>query len=423
MQSSSLSHPYCFSSFFEKVLRLDARFVRGLMLFLGLCVYGAFGSPTPERFGAVELIAGLALVVAIGFDGLWGAVRFSSGQGVWVRGAQALLVYGLIVGIGGAVVHGHDVQLLIRDVIAFGFLMLPLFLYRSGADRFVVAGVLVIGILFALRAAHAVFPFDLPLDGNALYYLGNSPCVLFAALFFMGLAASRFAQGLGLRCVVPAVLFLALAGLAVLPMALTLQRASLAAVAVYGVFAMGVVFLQAPKRALVLCILSLPLFIFGAYGFVDVISALKTKTAVHGVMNMRVEEWQAVWAAISSSPFTLVFGQGWGASFSSPAVADIRVNYTHSLLSAMLLKTGLAGMILTIFYLGLLARMVLRAMKAEPLLAAALGAPILIDVFLYAAYKSLDFGLVLSLIPLFFMWGSKREADVASRPSVLYSKG
>ncbi len=45
-------------------------------------------------------------------------------------------------------------------------------------------------------------------------------------------------------------------------------------------------------------------------------------------------------------------------------------------------------------------------MPVRPLLAAAIAGPLLIDVSLYASFKSLDFGLVLLLIPL---WASLPE--------------
>jgi hypothetical protein len=58
---------------------------------------------------------------------------------------------------------------------------------------------------------------------------------------------------------------------------------------------------------------------------------------------------------------------------------------------------------LYLFRLGVL---LTRLMRVEPLLAAALAGPLLIDVFLYASFKSLDFGLLLLLIPL---WASAAQ--------------
>ena len=112
---------------------------------------------------------------------------------------------------------------------------------------------------------------------------------------------------------------------------------------------------------------------------------------------MRLEELSAVWDVVSANPLTLLFGAGWGAGFASPAVADIHVQFTHSLVSGMLLKTGLVGLFLSLFYLCALSLRLfqLRLGVVWPL---AIMAPVLIDVFLYASYKSLDFGLVLLVI-------------------------
>ena len=113
---------------------------------------------------------------------------------------------------------------------------------------------------------------------------------------------------------------------------------------------------------------------------------------------MRLEEAQAVWLSVADSPLTLLFGQGWGATLESPAVGGIRVNYTHSILSGMLLKTGLAGLFLTVAYLAAIAVRLGRLAGSRPLLAGALAGPLLINIFFYASYKSLDFGLILLLI-------------------------
>jgi hypothetical protein len=129
-----------------------------------------------------------------------------------------------------------------------------------------------------------------------------------------------------------------------------------------------------------------------------VFDSLMRKTQIVGA-NMRVQEWQAVWAEISGSPLSVTFGQGWGARFASPAVADINVNFTHGLLSSLLLKTGVFGMLLGAAYIMTLLGRLKPYLKTHIVVVFAIAAPIAIDVFLYASFKSLDFGLVLALIP------------------------
>ena len=91
----------------------------------------------------------------------------------------------------------------------------------------------------------------------------------------------------------------------------------------------------------------------------DVIEALWNKTRLHGG-NMRLAEWRAVLDVIGNNLPSTLFGTGWGGTFSSPAVAEIRVNFTHSLLSSLLLKTGLVGFGFTVFYLGWIGQHLMR---------------------------------------------------------------
>ena len=188
--------------------------------------------------------------------------------------------------------------------------------------------------------------------------------------------------------------------LCVLPIVITAQRASMAAIVVYAFLALGVLWLRAPWRMSVVAVVMGTVIIMTFGGSIaEAYATFSTKSDLVGA-NMRFEEWAAVWGEISAHPLTLLFGQGWGASFSSPAVADINVNYTHSLLSSMLLKLGLTGFVLCGAYICGLLYALMRIFRSNEIIVMAIVAPILIDVFLYAAFKSLDFGLLLTLIPV-----------------------
>jgi len=146
-------------------------------------------------------------------------------------------------------------------------------------------------------------------------------------------------------------------------------------------------------------------------------AALAHKNMLVGV-NMRGQELQAVIAAFDGAWAAVLFGKGWGAAFSSPAVGGVSVNFTHSLLSAMWLKTGLIGLVLSVFYLGALAAGLWRLLGRFPVLALALAGPLLINILFYASYKSLDFGLLLLLIALWGRHGdysSEKTADLLRR--------
>ena len=61
-----------------------------------------------------------------------------------------------------------------------------------------------------------------------------------------------------------------------------------------------------------------------------------------------------------------------------------------------------------------------------PALSLALAVPVVIDVFLYASFKSLDFGLMLSLISLLaktrVFYGEDQRDAIASGEGLLYSE-
>jgi hypothetical protein len=104
--------------------------------------------------------------------------------------------------------------------------------------------------------------------------------------------------------------------------------------------------------------------------FAQLFGELVHKTELVGV-NARGAELAAVWQEISVTPGKLLWGAGWGGMFESPAVANIRVNYTHSLLTSMLLKTGVMGLVLTALYIGAIMTGLLRQVRHCPVLALA----------------------------------------------------
>lgn len=112
-------------------------------------------------------------------------------------------------------------------------------------------------------------------------------------------------------------------------------------------------------------------------------------------------------------PVTFLFGTGWGGIFSSPAVGGLDVNYTHSLLSTMLLKGGAVLFLLTgLSCLAALYQIVL-IFQRDSARGLTLFWPFIIPVFFYASHKSLDFGLLLLLIGV---WSVQRQA-LQGRPN------
>lgn len=380
--------------------------LRLLFLLAAILLYGALGSPTPDSPGWVEGAIGLLLIAAVGPGRMMRLFSLESMRG-WRGAAMILLLYGVSVPFIVAIVQGNGMHLVVRDVVPFLFLLMPLFLVDldDRAALPVRAAVAAVGVLFALRL---VGPFA-HVDVDDPLYLSIAPTVIFAALLLFGLAGAALYRRCSALSLVRAALFAGLGALPVMAMVLTMQRASL------GLFSVGIGFLllaalvNRPVRALV------PLA-FAVAGVVllwpvlgDVAGALWHKHGLVG-LNMRAQEAEAVFEALGPSPLAALFGNGWGATFESPAVGGERVNFTHNLMSAFLLKTGAVGMGLVILYIGVLVAPLVRLVRTAPVMAVALGVPVAIDCFLYASFKSFDFGLILLLVMLWTRPGAQARA-------------
>lgn len=379
--------------------------VRHGALVAGIVIYALLGSPTPDHPGMAEAFIGLCLCVAAsgGMVGYLLCPQDNSG-GTWRQPALFLLIYGLIVPVLAAIAHGQDMQLFFRDLPPFFFLLLPMFcgdIYRKRPEYYtsLLLSFIFLGLIFSLRAIAEAgwIEWDLPYPKGELFYLANAPSVMLACLWLPGAAFGRLIDryrladlgGLGAACMAALLPFLA--------MALSLERAGIGAAVLYGFVLFLMALRRAPGKAFTAAIV--PVILLGLFQerAGALLAVLTHKTTLYG-LNMRLEEASAAWNAASTDTVTLLFGGGWGTSFKSPAVAEIRVNYTHCLLTATLLKAGLCGLILLVWYLAGLSEKLFAILRRDAVLGLALAAPFLIDVFLYASYKSLDFGLLLLLI-------------------------
>lgn len=379
--------------------------LRLLSLICAMVLYGVLGSPTPDAPGWVEALVGAMLVVAVAPAGLKEALYVSKEHSPSRFVSQALFIFALSVPVMIGVMSGHDFNNILRDVLPFLFMMLPLFLgslfrtYPEYGLLFVYVAAFM-GLCFALRA---LMP-----GSDPLHYFANMPSVLMAAILCAGLAISTFVQRFSVRCLGGVLLLIVLSGLALWPMIEVSQRASLAAYLVALFVIMLNVFRSHPRRAFLALV---PVLACLAYFWSDVLAVwdvMAQKQKLVG-LNMRIEEWGAVWNALSDSPLYIVAGKGWGASLQSPAVAGITVQYTHSLLSYMALKTGLIGMILTGLYIFAHIKSLISLSTDWLVIFLALALPVMIDVFLYASFKSLDFGIVLMLFPAVIHYQQMKE--------------
>ncbi|MCK6417615.1 MAG: hypothetical protein L6Q57_01585 [Alphaproteobacteria bacterium] len=366
--------------------------LRSLCLGLALLIYGLAGSPTPDRPGAVEIAISTFLMGAAGMSGLMNVFRYKGDNPLWFSSGQFFLFFGLSVPLLMGFLGGNDPVLIFRDVIGLLFLALPLVLTRLDA-RWVV----LTGLLFSVRALAPVMGWFWPLgDTDALSYFANAPTVLFAALFLSLGGFTHLIAVSDLRKVLLGVACLLLCILPFIAMSWSLQRASLAYSVISVAIFFAMTFSRAPVRSSAMIMIAILAAIMIWPQGVGLWHALAEKTTLYGG-NQRWAEIQAVWDALRDDPMNILFGLGWGGTFESPAVAGIRVNFTHSLLSSLLLKAGVTGLILGCLYLLSLLHALTKERKRQPVMVLCLWGPVVIDILLYASYKSLDFGLILVL--------------------------
>ncbi|PZP53942.1 MAG: hypothetical protein DI586_10480 [Micavibrio aeruginosavorus] len=359
---------------------------RQLSFALAVLLYGCFSSPTPDDFGPAEIGVFAFLFLSL-------SPSFLSGNGY----ALAFAAYGLSVPLTIAIIHGHAAGQIIRDVIPFIFLLMPLlFYYRGERDvKFLSILTVSVGLIFSLRslgsfASDIADPMQWLGTPPDLLYLANSPEVLFAAIYLLHNALSADKKWFQR---IPSAL---LACLPLLAMATLVQRASLLYVVACSFIFICVLFSAKRKTAIFIGCSAWMLFLTVPF-IEDIFRQLSFKTQMVG-LNSRGNEWKEVITHVSSSTLSLLFGKGWGAELENPAVGGLRVIFTHSLLSSLLLKAGFISLFLFLLYLFNLARDASRFITREYKYFFMLAGPLLIGLTLYASYKSFGYGLLILIL-------------------------
>ncbi|MFP4314365.1 MAG: hypothetical protein ACLFR0_08575 [Alphaproteobacteria bacterium] len=402
-------------------LRLPLQDIRFAMLRTAILIYACIGSPTPDHFGYAEFVVAVLLVIAAGAQSFIHLVNFSgkTSYPLWYSAGRLCFFALCFLGVIQFIVLGNYAGDALRDFIAVLFLFLPVIFYPLVVNRtdqlYALINVTALaGMIFALRSL-SVFDFDfLPgiMDDEPLSYLANAPTVLFCAIYLMLGAVKQLEGRGGLKRIPVAFLLLIMAVIPCLGIILTMQRASIALlVIVTALMVLYSFYIRPYKYFPAIVVIALTAAVLWPI-LNEIITAFAYKTRIAGD-NMRLAELGAIWSAITAQPLTLFFGLGFGGNFESPAVGNYTVNFAHGLLSAALLKGGLLGITIIIIYLALLFRAFIPLWRWNMVLFLALSAPFFICVVLYASYKSLDFGLILTLMAFAYTAhsGEKRNSD------------
>lgn len=371
-----------------------------------VALYALFATPTPDHIGMVEGAIGALLLITflrLELCNLWRDRRFVPID--WLHAGRAVLFFSVSVGLLGGVMQGNPQGMILRDLIWLGFIVMPVLLTGLLSARqykkLVMLSVLA-GCILALREILRVLGGDIAIYGGAeaTAYLGNSPLVLFSAIMLAGYGLAAIIETPRRIIFALPLLVLSLVPLGV--MVIGMQRASLG-LFVVSLFIIGFSALRArPYRALPYLSAFIAIIFMFRQELATISMLMLDKTTQVG-FNRRAEEWLAVWSHISGHPFGILFGTGWGGVYDSPAVGGMSVNFTHGALSSVLLKTGMSGLFVFGLYFYALGRKIwdniLYASNIRNLVfGLALLCPFLIDTFLYASFKSFDFGVLLVLM-------------------------
>lgn len=386
-------------------------------------LYGVMGSPTPDNPGWAEGIIFTLLMIA--FMPI-AAHLFTDPVVIFHRQIlftimAVLALYGLTVSLSVSVFFNHSVAAIGRDVIGFLFLLLPIPIYylcgfnQRNKKIFLIACI-ILSTFFAARVVFDQFPLWRQ-DKVELLYLANSPLVIFSLLYVpMTILHYNFRRSILSS---GAYLFVIMSITAVIFFALIqdVQRAPIMALALGLVVVLTVGMYQRPMQYFWIILGLSAAFMMTFPWWSDIVTILQDKTIKVG-SNMRIQELDAIFDTLSASPWTLLFGMGWGSSFASPAVGDLYVTYSHSLLTYIFFKMGIMGLFLLAIMLILTINKIFQIAQWDIILANALFWALVIPVFLYASHKSFDFGLLLGLI---FVSCHREHHDKAPNQKTIHS--
>lgn len=378
-------------------------------LLVGLSLYAFRSSPTPNNPSIAEAIIFILLAMSIGMSGV--TKIFSSINMRTYKGYILFFVFGLTIPVVVGLMQGGNLSIMIRDVVAFLFLCLPLLFLFNIRDKLefglsLFIGCAIIAIIFSARVVFNGLPL---VDSTSeLLYLANSPLVLFFAIYFIGLSYQSLFSYKYLKKILLFVVFFSISIFILYAMAQDVQRATLLAVFISFLFIIIDHFIKSPVQSIGPLILMTALIFYSWSMIEDVFMAIEMKTSLVG-FNARYREFTAVWQEIGSNPLKTFFGLGWGSRFESPALGGLHASFTHSFLTYMLLKTGVIGLFITLLYCGGFLYKISDIFLKNRIVGIAFFWSFVIPVFLYASYKSFDFGLLLTLITAFAFYYRDNE--------------
>jgi hypothetical protein len=426
-----------------------------------------FSSPMPSDVDAVDVVMGCGLVLG-GLQMLF--VGFRSGQSMarkfWLIFLLfVLIVFPLVVGL----YNDNVLKDMVRDVLPVMFLTaIPALLVFAGdglpqryVRRAIITALLFVGVVSSVQftvgvvneygsvtglvkgmrqgllqlsdpvrqssddiskfveageAANVVRTHPL----SKVFLKAYDPAVMFAAIFLFGLGLRKITSGTNLVR-----LYAAFSMALGIFCAYTLVSLGLRAHALLMVFSWIIILFNYASRLTNVKTLTVAVVICAAvvgFYFQDALYLMMVKQASVGT-NGKVAEFNAVIGIVLADVNTLMFGEGWGAKFYNP-ILMYETRFTHSLLSFLLLKTGVIGLfVLAGLFSLLFKRIVIKRLWDSPdgwLLVMAVVPPIVIGIATQPVYKMLSYGLVVALLVLVLRENSG-SSGFSSRDNLAFS--
>lgn len=406
-----------------------------------------FSSPMPRDVGVIEVLIGVGLVLG-GFQLLFsgaisGAMLFSRYFPVILL--LVIIVTPLIVGLN----NGNSLKDIARDILPVMFLTaIPTVLMFTVNDKSqysiqitIITALLFVGIVSSVQFTSGVANeygslsgfvsnmkqgllqlsevrmetpdqgdvVETPGQGNVVetpshlsmvFLKAYDPAVLFTAIFLIGLGLKN------ITCDVHLMRLFAAVSIALgLFCAYSLVSLGLRAHALLMIFSLFVVLINYVNRlknikALIIAITLCSGFVI--FYFHDALYLMMVKQASVGT-NGKVAEFHAAMMVVYADLYTVLLGDGWGAKFYNP-ILMYETRFTHSLLSFLLLKTGIIGLFgIAWLFLLLLKRINIKALWDSPygcLLVMSSAPPVIIGIATQPVYKMLSYGLIVALLIL-----------------------
>lgn len=406
-------------------------------IFLGAYSLIGFGSPMPSHITWLEILVGSGLFIG----GLM-LIRTALVDMRQVWQSCVALTLGclvLIVPASIAVFHDHVARDILRDVFPLLFLLGTPILFvvadrtseRGKLLRLIPLVILIVGIveavIFWLRAVEycgslgrfasimqgGLLQFLLNGSSNEIIQLGKEsiPTIQILgmydpAVFFSSIFLCSWGMVLVVRSFKDSILGIVFLGAGAFIgyelMVLGLRSYTFLLVLSLLVIASTLIKQSGLYKRLLPIVLILVLIFFSQIE--ATIQLLWIKQQAVGT-NGKSAEWAAALSTISASPWTTLFGIGWGGTLDNPILAA-PTRFTHSMLSFFLLKSGIIGLtalfvILTSLVRQARSKSVFGIVPVSRLIIlASCFPPLLVGILFEPSYKMLSYGVILTLCVL-----------------------